>query len=307
MTIREIHQSGPYRYTYSPFHPPIAMVEPGETVAIHTVDAFENKMTPEVRHFADVCTYPFLNPQTGPIVVNGAEPGDTLAVKIHEITPTRDHAITGTIPYFGGLTSTKLDPTLQPPLEEQWLYLPIDDAGIHFDAQRVIPYEPFLGTMGVAPEIEAVNALTPDYYGGNMDCVETRPGNEVWFPVHVDGAHFFTGDAHASQGDGELTGVALEIPARVTVSFEVKKGYGVKWPRIVSSDFLMVAGSARPLEAAARIAWVELIDWMVNDYGFDRMKAYHLLGQVGQMRLGNMVDPKYTMVAKCPRRYLDRL
>ena len=307
MSIREIHQTGPYRYTYSPFHPPIAAVEPGETVVIHTVDAFENKMTPEVRRFSDVCTYPFLNPQTGPIVVNGAQPGDTLAVKIHDIVPTRDHAITGTIPYFGGLTSTKLDPNLQPPLEEQWLFLPIDDAGIHFDEQRVIPYEPFLGTMGVAPEIEAVNALTPDYYGGNMDCVETRPGNEVWFPVHVEGAHFFTGDAHASQGDGELTGVALEIPARVTVSFEVKKGYTVNWPRIVSDDFVMVAGSARPLEAAARIAWVELIDWMVSDYGFDRMRAYHFLGQVGQMRLGNMVDPKYTMVAKCPRRYLDRL
>jgi len=121
MSIREIHQTGPYHYTYSPFHPPITTVDPGETVVIHTVDAFENKMTPEVERFADVCTYPFLNPQTGPIVVNGAEPGDTLAVKIHEIVPTRDHAVTGTIPYFGGLTSTKLDPALQPPLEEQWL------------------------------------------------------------------------------------------------------------------------------------------------------------------------------------------
>ena len=147
MSIREIHQTGPYRYTYSPFHPPIATVEPGETVVIHTVDAFENKMTPEVRRFADVCTYPFLNPQTGPIVVNGAQPGDTLAVKIHDIVPTRDQAITGTIPYFGGLTSTKLDPNLQPPLEEQWLFLPIDDAGIHFDEQRVIPYEPFLAQV----------------------------------------------------------------------------------------------------------------------------------------------------------------
>ena len=98
-----------------------------------------------------------------------------------------------------------------------------------------------------------------------MDCVETKPGNEVWFPIHIEGAHFFTGDAHASQGDGELRGVALEIPARVTVSFEVKKGFTVNWPRIVSDDFIMVAGSARPLEAAARIVWVELIDWMVSD------------------------------------------
>ncbi len=305
MSMREIHQTGPYCYTYSPAHPPIATVEPGETVTIYTLDAFENKMTPQVKRFADVCTYPFLNPQTGPILVSGAEPGDTLVVKIHEIIPTRDHAVTGTIPYFGGLTSTPLDPKLQPPLEEQWLFLPLEeDNGIRFDERRVIPYDPFLGTMGVAPEIEAVNSLTPDYYGGNMDCVETKPGNEVLFPVLVPGAHFFTGDAHASQGDGELTGVALEVPARVIVSFDLKKDSKINWPRIVSDEFIMVAGSARPLEAAARIAWVELIDWMVADYGFDRMKAYHFLGQVGQMRLGNMVDPKYTMVAKCPRRYL---
>ena len=101
-----------------------------------------------------------------------------------------------------------------------------------------------------------------------------------------------------------MTGVALEIPAKVTVTFEVKKGYVVQWPRIVSEEFIMVAGSGRPLDAAARIAWVELIEWMANDYGFDCLKAYHLLGQVGQMRLGNMVDPKFTMVAKLPRKYL---
>ncbi len=90
----------------------------------------------------------------------------------------------------------------------------------------------------------------------------------------------------------------------MTVTFDLKKDYRINWPRIVSDEFIMVAGSARPLDAAARIAWVELIDWMVSDYGFDRMKAYHFLSQVGRMRLGNMVDPKYTMVAKCPRRYL---
>jgi amidase len=302
--IRDIRQEGPYCYTYSPFHEPVASVKPGETVCIHTVDAFENKMTPDVEAFADICTYPFLNPQTGPILVEGAEVGDTIVVKIHEIEPTRDHAVTGLVPFFGGLTSTKGDPTLQDSLEEQWMFLPFEEGGVRFDENCVIPYEPFLGTMGVAPEIEAVNALTPDYYGGNMDCVETRPGNEVWFPVLIPGAHFFTGDAHANQGDGELTGVALEIPAKVTVTFEVKKGYAVQWPRIVSEEFIMVAGSGRPLDAAARIAWVELIEWMANDYGFDRLKAYHLLGQVGQMRLGNMVDPQFTMVAKMPRKYL---
>lgn len=304
-TIRDIRQKGPYCYTYSPFHEPICAVQPGETVRIHTVDAFENKITPGVKHLSDVVQFPFLNPQTGPILIEGAEPGDTLIVRIHKIEPTRDHAVTGLVPYFGGLTSITTDPTLQPPLEEHYLFLKIEDGGIRFDEKRLIPCEPFMGTMGVAPQIEAVNALTPDYYGGNMDCVDTCPGNEVWFPVQVKGAHFFTGDAHASQGDGELTGVALEIPAIVTVTFELKKGYAIKWPRIVSDEFLMVAGSARPLDAAARIAWHELIEWMTLDYGMERIQAYHLLGQVGRMRLGNMVDPKYTMVAKCPRKFLE--
>lgn len=126
-----------------------------------------------------------------------------------------------------------------------------------------------------------MNSLTPDYYGGNMDCVETRLGNEVLFPVLVPGVHFFTGDAHASQGDGERTGGDLEVPAPVVVTFDLVSGSKINWPRIVSEELIMVA-----------------------DYGFDRMRAYHFLGQIGQMRLGNMVDPKDTMVAKCPRRYL---
>ena len=304
MSIREIHQIGPYCYTYSPFHKPIAQVEPGERVCIYTPDAFENKMTPQVEHMSDVLNFPFLNPQTGPVIVRGAEPGDTLVVQIHSIEPTRDHAVTGIIPHFGGLSSTTDDPTLQEPLQEDFRYLPIREDGIHFDQKRVIPYRPFMGTMGVAPQIEAISSLTPDYYGGNMDCVDTCPGNEVWFPVLVEGAHFFTGDAHANQGDGELTGVALEIPVKVTVTFELKKGYAINWPRIISPEYIMVAGSARPLDAAARVAWAELIHWMVTDYGFEEKDAYHLLGQVGRMRLGNMVDPKMTMVAKCPRIYL---
>ena len=116
--IRTIRQDGPYCSTYSPFHEPVASVRPGETVCIHTVDAFENKMTPDVKAFADICAYPFLNPQTGPILVEGAEVGDTLVVKILEIEPTRDHAVTGLVPFFGGLTSTKPDPTLQDSLAE---------------------------------------------------------------------------------------------------------------------------------------------------------------------------------------------
>ena len=303
--LREIRQPGPYAYTYSPFHEPIARVEQGETVIVHTLDAFENRLNSPADKASVLCNFPYVNPQTGPLYVEGAEPGDTLAVKIHAIEPARDFAVTALIPNFGGLTGTGTTAMLNDPLPEQTRLLPLRDGHVVFNERIRIPYAPFVGTIGVAPQIEAINSLTPGTWGGNMDCVETAPGNEAWFPVFVAGAKFFVGDAHATQGDGEVTGVAAEIPARMTLSFRVLKGKRIGWPRIVSEEYLMATGSARPLEDAARVAWKELIAWLVADYGFDRLDAYHLIGQCGQMRLGNMVDPQYTMVAKIARRYVE--
>lgn len=301
---RHIRQPGPYAYTYSPFHEPIARVKPGERVVIHTVDAFENKLnSPD-----DLCSrkrnFPFVNPQTGPIYVEGAQPGDTLTVTIHDITPTRDYAVTALIPNFGGLVATSVTRMLNEPLPEQTRVLPIRDGHVELGPKIRLPYRPFMGTIGVAPQIEAVSSLQPNYWGGNMDCVETCPGHTCHFPVFVDGALFFTGDAHATQGDGEITGVACEMPAQVTATFGLIKGKRIAWPRIVSDQFIMVAGSARPLDDALRIASVELIDWMVSDFGFDRLDAYYLLGQAVQYRVGNMVDTNYTVVAKMAREYL---
>jgi len=301
---RAVRQPGAYNYTYSPHHKPIARVKPGEVIELRTPDAFGNKLRTSRDRATKKCRFPYLNPQVGPIEIVGAKVGDTLAVKIHDIQPDRDYAVTALIPNFGGLTGTNTTAMLNAPLPEETRILPIRDGRVIFNEHIQIPYRPFLGTIGVAPQIEAINSLTPGYWGGNMDCVETSPGNEAWFPVLTDGAYFFTGDAHATQGDGEVTGVAAELAARVTLSFRVIKRKKINWPRIVSDQFLMTCGSARPLEDAARIAWVELIRWMVEDYGFTQSDAYTLLGQAGQMRLGNMVDPNYTMVAKIERKYL---
>ncbi len=303
-TPRVIRQPGPYAYTYTPALQPIASVAPGEVVTLLTVDAFENKLNSPADRCSQKCTFPFLNPQTGPIQVEGAQKGDTLVVRIHDIEPDRDFAVTALIPGFGGLTNTKFTATLNEHLPEETRLLPIRQGQVHFNDRIRLPYRPFMGTIGTAPEIEAISSLVPSYYGGNMDCVETAPGNEVWLPVQVAGAHFFTGDAHATQGDGEITGVAAEMPARVTLSFRLLKQRAINWPRIESTDYIMATGSARPLEDAARIAWCELIAWMTEDFGFTRLDAYHLLGQVGEMRLGNMVDPNYTMVAKIAKRHL---
>lgn len=293
-------------YTFSAHHPPLATVRPGERVVVETLDAFNNRVTSESDRFTEVARAPRVDPVTGPILVEGAEPGDALRVTVHAIEPTRGYAVTGLVPDFGLLSRTAHTPLLHDPLPEVVRLMPLRGGFVHFSDAIRLPYRPFLGTVGVAPELEAISTLVPDRHGGNMDCVETGPGRTLVFPVFVEGAHFFCGDAHATQGDGEISGVAAEIPARVTLSFEVAKGAAPAWPRIESEEELMATGSARPLEDAARIACAELVGWLAADYGFDRLEAYQLLGQVATIRVGNVVDPHYTMVAKIRRAYLRR-
>lgn len=301
--MREIHQEGAYHYVFSPYPDPIATIQPGETVAIHTEDAFESRIQTE-EDLPSKVLGSHLNPQTGPIYVEGAEPGDTLAVKIEDIQPARDWAVSAFIPSFGGLTSTQATRTLNEPLPERlWFYRLSDGVFIHEDKIR-IPWRPFLGTIGTAPELEAISALTPHNHGGNMDCRDTCPGNTVYLPVRVPGALFFTGDGHGNQGDGELCGVALEITTRSVLTFELLKGQTIAWPRIESAEQLMTVGSARPMEDAARIAYTELVEWIASDFGFDRWEAYQLLTQAGTMYVGNMVDTYYSLVAGIDKSYL---
>ncbi|MDP9368721.1 MAG: acetamidase/formamidase family protein [Chloroflexota bacterium] len=301
-----MRQPGEYQYTFGPYAEPIARVKRGETVVIHTIDAFGDLLTSEDQSPSSILG-PYLNPQTGPIYVEGAEPGDTLAVTIEAIEPARDWAVSCLVPYFGGLTSTRFTATLQDPLPEKvWLYKQTADGGFAYKDRWEIPWAPFFGTIGTAPHIEAIASLAPGAHGGNMDVPDVTVGNTVYLPVHHPGALFYTGDAHAAQGQGELCGVALEIAARGTFTFDVIKGQAIEWPRIESPDAIMVVGSARPMEDAARIAYSELIRWMETENGFDRLDAYQLLSQAGGLYVGNMVDTNYSLVAKCPKRYLPR-
>jgi amidase len=295
-----------YSYVFNPYREAIARVNPGDRVTIHTNDAFESRIQSE----SDVAstalaTAKFLNPQTGPLYVEGAEPGDTLAVRIESIEPTRDFAVSTLVPYFGGLTSTAMTRTLQEPLPEKtWVWkldgerLTNDDLGVTLD------WQPFMGTLAVAPDLEAISALAPGPFGGNMDVPDVCPGNTVYLPVWNEGALFYTGDCHARQGQGELCGVALEITSKVTVVFDVIKDKAIEWPRIESPDKIMVVGSARPMEDAARIANTELILWLEEEHGFDRLDAYQLLTQAGGLYVGNMVDTTYSLVASIDKKYL---
>lgn len=299
-----------FSYVFNPYREAVERVRPGDRVVVHTEDAFESRIqSTEDLPGEALATAKFLNPQTGPIFVEGAEPGDTLAVRIEKIEPTRDFAVSALIPYFGGLTSTAMTRTLQEPLPEKvWVWnlsedgnsLSNDELGVEVD------WDPFLGTLAVAPDLEAISALAPGPFGGNMDVPDVRPGNTVYLPVWNEGALVYTGDCHARQGQGELCGVALEITAKVTLVFDVIKGQTIEWPRIESDDRIMVVGSARPMEDAARIANTELILWLEEEHGYDRLDAYQLLTQAGGLYVGNMVDTTYSLVASVEKKYLTR-
>jgi amidase len=156
----------------------------------------------------------------------------------------------------------------------------------------------------VAPDLEAITALAPGPFGGNMDVPDVKPGNTVYLPVWNPGALVYTGDCHARQGQGELCGVALEITSKVTVVFEVIKDKAIEWPRIESDEAIMVVGSARPMEDAARIANTELVLWLEQEHGYDRWDAYQLLTQAGGLYVGNMVDTTYSLVASVAKEHL---
>jgi amidase len=307
-TITETEQ-GKYHYVYGPYVNPVLTVDPGAVVSAETHDAFEGAIKHETDSPSKILNFPFLNPQNGPIHVNGAEKGDVLAVYIESIVPRGPQPCGTTVvmPDFGGLVSTGQTALLNPALPERVKKLVIDaKTGTKWNDKITLPYEPFIGTIGTSPEIEAISSLVPDYYGGNMDLPDVGVGAVIYLPVNTKGALLYLGDCHAAQGDGELCGVAIEHPTVTTVQIDLIKGWTIAWPRLETKDFIMTIGSARPMEDAARIAYRELCRWMAADYGFDEIDAYMLLTQAGRVRLGNMVDPKYTLGASIKKSYLVR-
>ena len=302
----DIAAQGEFQYVYGRYAAPKLTIDPGDLVVVETEDAFGGAIQSEQDRPTEKLKFPYLNPQSGPIAVRGAAKGDCLAVHIHavETRGAQPAGKTCIIPEFGGLVGTASTALLNKPLPERVRTMHVDKDGVRWSEKIVLPYEPFIGTIGVSPEIEAISSLQPDYHGGNMDLPDVAPGAILYFPVHTEGALLFVGDCHATQGDGELSGVAVEQRATVTLHVDVIKNWSFAWPRLETSDFIMTIGSARPMEDAARIAYRELVRWMSADYGFEEIDAYMFLSQAGRMRLGNMVDPKYTMGASVLKKYL---
>jgi acetamidase/formamidase len=304
-------QPSEYTWTFGGVAP-VMKVAPGDVLEVWTDDCF----TSLVRTLDDVpselIVFPFLNPQTGPFYVESAEPGDTLALHFVSIEPSRDWGVSTTFPLFGALTSTLATVTLQDPLAEVvWAY-EVDAARrtVRYQARRggysvELPLEPMHGTVGVAPpNLEARSALVPGSHGGNMDTPEMRAGATCFLGVNVEGALFSLGDGHYRQGEGETCGVAVEGAMDTVVIVDLIKGRSTPWPRLEDDTYIMSTGSARPLEDAFRIAHGDLIAWLGEEHGLDKLDAYQLVTQISESPVANVCDPNYTFVAKAPKRYL---
>jgi acetamidase/formamidase len=300
-----LNTQGKLNYAISRFNEPKLRIDPGETILVETEDAWSGQVRKKGDR-RDYSTMPFGNPQSGPIYVNGAEEGDSLAVRINDIKPTIDKGFTRTPPYWwyiGSTESAALEKFLQPSLAGNIRLCPIHDGRVYFSDEYTLPYQPFIGTIGTAPALESISSGNPGNHGGNMDLPDVCVGNTIYLPVYVDGALLHLGDVHAIQGDGEITGSAVEMPSECNLTIGLLKKRTIPLPRIESEEHIMAVASSgigRSLQDAIRIAYIQLVFWMEEDFGFNRSDAFQLCAQVGKLRLGNL----WAVAAKFPKEHL---
>jgi acetamidase/formamidase len=284
-------------------------IKPGTRIVSWTEDCFDGAVKTTRDLASKVMTPGHDNPQTGPFYIEGAEPGDTVAIHVIKVEPARDYAISSYFPGFGALVSSSV---LAPDLPETtWVY--------RLNAERTsarttsrdgrkswdVPLRPFLGCLGVAPAAnEARSSVVPGPFGGNMDCWEVRAGNTVFLGVNAPGALLSFGDGHYAMGEGEVIGTALEGAMNVEVYVELLKKTATPVPRIENADEVMFVASSRPLDDAARIAFKAMVGWVREKTGMAEMDAYQFVSQAAKSPIVQMVDPEWTVLVKLEKQRL---
>jgi amidase len=306
MTMKKftLKDQGEFHYAIGPHNEPKLILDPGESLIVETEDASSGQIRkPTDRR--DYTKAPYSNPQSGPFYVNGAEKGDSLVVDLLDIRPLIGQGVTRLQKwwwYLGHKQSSEImSGFLRPEIPDGARVLRIDGNRVYFD-QLELPCTPMIGTIGTAPELESISTYLPGPHGGNMDLPCVAAGCRLYLPVHVPGALLHLGDAHAIQGEGEISGVAVEMPARVTLKVDLLKGGGTQWPRIENGDSIMgvgCTGPGRTLEDAIRLAYVNLSGWM-EEFGMDRWDAWELCSFLGKLTLGNI----WCVAAGFPKQYL---
>lgn len=296
------------KYALSPFDEPVFYADPGETFIVEVEDASSGQIRKSTDR-RDRRTVPFGNPVVGPIYVRGAERGKGISVSIIEIKPLIGQGAT----YFSEFNEEYVPGTpilrfLGEKFPREPKICKIADDRVYFSDRLILPYRPMVGTIGVAPQPE-VGALSsgvlPGRHGGNMDLPDVCPSSSIHLPVFHDGGLLYIGDVHAVQGDGEISGTAVEMPAEIKLRADLKDEH-FALPMIENQDevmFVATTSGGISLEDAVRTAFMELAAWIEKNFGMDRFEALMLCGQIGRVRIGNL----WTVAAKIEKRYLEAL
>ena len=284
---------------------PVIEIASGDTVVVHTRDVSDNQIGPGSDSSAIASLdWDRVYPLAGPIAVEGAEPGDVLAVEVLDIH-TEGWGWTAILPGLGLLPDDFPD-----------AYLRIFDISNGEFAQlesATIPLDPFLGTMGVCPAgAKEQPVMPPGTFGGNMDTRQLVRGTTLFLPVQVEGALFSTGDAHGCQGDGEICVTGLEAPMFATMRFSVQKGRtipapqyrtapGPLTPAVNSGAFYGTTGVGGDLYENAQNATRAMIEHLTATYGLSREDAYLLCSLVVDLKISEIVDAgQYVVSAVLP-------
>ena len=275
-------------------------VDDGDSVVTQIIDAwgFDARGEP-------VAERP--NPLTGPFFVNGVEPGDALDVRIDRMSPSRATGWT-----FAPVARHVVDPADAARLPERrhstWT-LDLERGVARLAEPQAslrdwsVPIRPMIGCLGVAPTLgQAISTATSGPYGGNMDYRLFAPGTTAQFPVFVQGALFYLGDGHASQGDGEIVGNGIETTFEVEFTVHIRRGRRIGWPRGETAEDIFTVGNARPLDQALQHATSEMLTWLAADFGLDASEASHVLGQCARYDIANVFNPAYSVSCRLPRK-----
>lgn len=270
---------------------PVAQINSGEQVIFETFDCFSNKIEREDQLFSSV-GWESINPATGPLYVNGAEPGDILKVDILDIQLI-GVGVTATAPghgVYGALWSN-----------EKTRIIPIHNSQVCFNKKIHLQAEPMIGVIGTAPACgQSYPTGTPHEHGGNMDCKEIKVGASLYLPVNVDGALLAMGDLHAVMGDGEVSVCGIEIAGNITVRITVLKDIQFPLPMIKNDTHLMTIFSAETLDNAANGAAMNMHKFATEILGIDKEEAAMLLSAAADLRICQVVDPLKTCRMELP-------
>jgi acetamidase/formamidase len=285
---------------------PVLEIESGEIVEIEAADASGGQLTRESTA-ADVAALDFdrVNPITGPVYVRGAQPGDVLAVDILELRP-HDWGWTAIIPGFGLLADDFSEPWLRISAVER------ERRVVRFGDGITLPFAPFPGTIGVAPQEPGQHSVVPPRrWGGNMDIKHLQPGTTLYLPVGVEGALFSLGDTHAAMGDAEVCGTAVEAAMDVAVRLSVRRDLNLHFPQYdipagqlgggETSAYHVCTGIADDLLEATREATRALVGYIGERYELPREEAYALVSVAADLRIHEVVDvPNWVVGAFLP-------